>query len=92
VFVLSEELRNAEDGHMMWVSDPGRLHPRHERFVAEFVLDCNATAAYRRTGYRARGHAAEVNASRLRRRPDVKRAIVERVKRLLATVNAAAAD
>ena len=29
----------------------------------------------RRAGYRARGHAAEVNASRLRRRPDVTAAI-----------------
>ena len=47
------------------------LRPRHKRFVEEYVKDWNATAAYRRAGYRARGHAAESNASRLRKRPDV---------------------
>lgn len=73
---------------MLRVSDSGRLRPRHERFIAEFLIDCNATAAYKRAGYRARGHAAEVNASRLRHRPDVKRAIAERFAALLDAVNA----
>lgn len=35
---------------------------RHERFVAEYLIDLNKTAAYKRAGYRARGHSAEVNA------------------------------
>jgi hypothetical protein len=77
-------LRNAEG-----VTAFGGLRPRHQLFVSEFLIDCNATAAYKRTGcYRARGHAAEVNASRIRRRPDVKRALAERFAALLAAFNA----
>jgi hypothetical protein len=30
---------------MLRVSDFDRLHPRHERFVSEFFIDGNATAA-----------------------------------------------
>jgi phage terminase small subunit len=56
------------------------MHPRHARFVEEYARDWNATAAYKRAGYRARGHAAEVNASRLRRRPDVAAACAERLR------------
>jgi phage terminase small subunit len=48
---------------------------KHARFVCEYLIDLNATAAYKRTGYRARGHAAEANASRLLKRPDVRRAV-----------------
>jgi phage terminase small subunit len=47
------------------------VQPKHHRFVEEYAKDGNATAAYRRAGYRARGHSAEINASRLRKRPDV---------------------
>jgi phage terminase small subunit len=39
-----------------------RLRPRHQRFVEEYARDWNATAAYKRAGYRALGHAADVNA------------------------------
>jgi hypothetical protein len=83
-------LRNAEESkQMLRGSDFDRLRPRHQLFVSEFLIDCNATAAYKRTGcYRARGHAAEVNASRLRRRPDVKRALAERFAAMVAAVNA----
>jgi phage terminase small subunit len=41
------------------------LTPKQERFVEEYLLDLNATAAYKRAGYRARGRAAENAASRL---------------------------
>jgi phage terminase small subunit len=51
------------------------MRPQHSRFVAEYACDWNATAAYKRAGFRARGHAAEVNASRLLRRPDVAQAV-----------------
>src|SRR6266849_4579911 len=47
------------------------LLPRHRRFVEEYTRNCNATAAYKRAGYRAVGHSAEANASRLHHRPDV---------------------
>ncbi len=41
------------------------LTPKQERFVAEYLVDLNATAAYRRAGYKARGRSAENAASRL---------------------------
>jgi hypothetical protein len=34
------------------------MRSRHQRFVEEYAKDWNATAAYRRAGYRARGHSA----------------------------------
>jgi phage terminase small subunit len=56
---------------MLTKVDLSALRPRHQRFVEEIARDWNATPAYKRAGYRAIGHAAEVNASRLHRRPDV---------------------
>ena len=41
------------------------LNPRQSRFVDEYLIDMNATAAYKRAGYAARGKSAEANASRL---------------------------
>ncbi len=41
------------------------LTPKQERFVQEYLIDLNATAAYKRAGYEAKGNSAEVNASRL---------------------------
>jgi len=62
------------------------MRPQHQQFVDELAKDWNATAAYKRAGYRARGHGAEVNASRLlRKHPEVKAA----ARRLLAAQLAA---
>ncbi|HEY3279760.1 MAG TPA: terminase small subunit [Gemmatimonadales bacterium] len=55
-------------------SEPGSLplaNARHERFCQEYLIDRNATAAYQRAGYRANGHAAEVGASQILRKPQV---------------------
>lgn len=41
------------------------LTPKQQRFVDEYLIDLNATAAYKRAGYVAEGNSAEVNASRL---------------------------
>ncbi|NML34528.1 terminase small subunit [Paraburkholderia antibiotica] len=41
------------------------------RFVAEFLKDRNASAAYQRAGYAARGNSAETAASRLLRDPEI---------------------
>src|SRR6185503_20874104 len=49
------------------------LSPRHERFVAEYLKDGNATQAYRRAGYALRG--AQQSASRLLRDPRIEAAI-----------------
>jgi len=51
--------------------------PKQQRFVEEYLIDLNATAAYRRAGYAAKGNAAEVNAARLLRNAQVQAAIVE---------------
>jgi hypothetical protein len=52
------------------------LRPKHRRFVQEYWRNrCNATKAYQLAGYDGLGHTAEVNASRIARRPDVAAAI-----------------
>lgn len=43
----------------------------HERFAHEYVIDLNATQAYIRAGYKAKGNAAEAAASRLLRNVQV---------------------
>lgn len=56
-------------------SEPAELTPRQRRFAAEYCVDLNATAAYVRAGYRARGNSAEVSACRLLRNAKVQEAI-----------------
>lgn len=51
------------------------MTPKQEAFVREYLIDLNATASYRRAGYAAKGHAAEVNASLLLRNTEVASAI-----------------
>lgn len=41
------------------------LTAKQERFVAEYLIDLNAAAAYRRAGYKSKGEAAKANAARL---------------------------
>lgn len=47
------------------------LTPKQAAFVREYLIDLNATQAYIRAGYAARGNAAEVSASQLLRNPKV---------------------
>ena len=51
------------------------LTPKQARFVAEYLIDLNATAAYKRAGYDAKGNAAEAGASRLLSNAKVAQAI-----------------
>src|SRR5262245_14900855 len=52
------------------------LTPRQQRFVEEYLIDLNATAAYRRAGYEAKSNsAAAASASALLRNPKVAAAI-----------------
>lgn len=53
------------------------LTPKQQRFAEEYLVDFNATAAYGRAGYAARGNSAEVSASKLLRNPKVQAAIAE---------------
>lgn len=62
------------------------LVPKQQRFVEEYLIDLNATAAYKRAGYAAEGNAAESAASRLlssvKVQEAVKKAMDERRKRV----------
>lgn len=51
------------------------MTPKQEAFVREYLVDLNATAAYKRAGYTAKGNSAEVNAARLLRNAQVADAI-----------------
>lgn len=51
------------------------MTPKQEAFVREYLIDLNATAAYRRAGYAAKGNAAEVGAHQLLRNPKVAAAV-----------------
>lgn len=50
------------------------LNPRQQIFAHEYLIDLNATAAYKRAGYRGKGHAAESAAARMLRNVEVKKA------------------
>lgn len=67
------------------------LTDRQRRFVEEFLADGNATAAYKRAGYKAGGNSAESAASRLLRNVQVAEAIAaaqkERSQRTLVTAD-----
>lgn len=56
------------------------LNEKQQRFVDEYLIDLNATAAYKRAGYEAEGNAAEVNACRLLSNAKVAEAIAKRMK------------
>ena len=52
-----------------------RLTDQQRRFVEEYLIDLNASAAYKRAGYKAKGNSAEVAATRLLRNVQVQDAI-----------------
>lgn len=76
----------AREAHDHMKSEPERhagnqpLTLKQQRFVEEMLVDLNATAAYRRAGYAARGNAAEVNAARLLRNAQVARAVAKALR------------
>ncbi|HCR4016143.1 TPA: terminase small subunit [Morganella morganii] len=53
------------------------LNDMQARFVTEYLIDLNRTAAYKRAGYKGEGNTAYVNASRLLRNAKVSKAITE---------------
>jgi len=67
------------------MAEPKKLNRRQEEFVRHYLLDLNASAAYVRAGFRARGNSAEVSAARLLRNAQVaeaiERAMAERSER-----------
>lgn len=57
------------------------LTPQQSRFVDEYLLDLNATAAYKRAGYKGQGRSAENAASRLLGNVGVQAAIDVAIKK-----------
>jgi phage terminase small subunit len=47
------------------------MNAKQKRFAEEYLIDLNATAAYKRAGYTAKGASSDVNASKLLRNPKV---------------------
>ena len=69
------------------------LNPMQQRFVAEYLKDpTNATQAYIRAGYKARGHSAEVNAARLLSSAEVAAAVASGQAKLLAKAETTAEE
>nr|WP_299241410.1 terminase small subunit [uncultured Halomonas sp.] len=56
-----------------------KLTPKQQRFVDEYLVDLNGSAAYKRAGYKATGNAAEVEAHRLLRNPKIEALIQQRM-------------
>jgi phage terminase small subunit len=69
----------------MAYASPYGLSDLQWRFVQEYLLDLNATAAYKRAGYKSTGNAAESGASRLLRHAKVAVAVQTEKARLAAT-------
>lgn len=73
-----------------------RLTSKQRRFVQEYLIDLNATAAYKRAGYKGHGNVAEVNAHRLLRHAQVAAAVQvaqdARAQRLQLTQDAVLAE
>jgi phage terminase small subunit len=67
---------------------PAELTLKQQRFAAEYCIDLNATAAYSRAGYAARGNSAEAAASRLLSNVKVQQAIQERERKLISRCEA----
>lgn len=67
----------------------GRVNAKHERFVAEYLIDLNATQAAIRAGYSEK--TANREGSRLLSNADIAKAIAERKERQLATADLTAA-
>lgn len=60
-----------------------KLNLKHQRFVAEYLIDMNATAAYKRAGYKATPRSAAANAAKLLTNPNISAAIEKAQGRLL---------
>jgi phage terminase small subunit len=68
------------------------LTPKQNAFVAEYLVDRNATRAAERAGYRGKPHTLEVTGSDLLRHPEVRRCIDEALARRAARVEVKADD
>ena len=56
------------------------LTPKQKRFADEYLIDLNATAAYKRSGYKGTGHVAESSAAEILSNLEVSEYIADRMK------------
>lgn len=56
------------------------LTPKQKRFADEYLIDLNATAAYKRAGYKGTGHVAESSAAEILSNLEVGKYIAARMK------------
>ena len=70
--------------------DNSKLALRQRRFAEEYCIDLNATAAYLRAGYTARGNSAEAAASRLLSNVKVQSIIEQKQKEITRRCEVAA--
>lgn len=61
-------------------SKPRKLTPKQERFVDEYLIDLNASAAYRRAYVGAKESSSRVQASRMLADPNIASRIAKRMK------------
>ena len=59
---------------------PRKLTDKQQRFISEYLLDLNATAAYKRAGYKGSQKALEAHAARMVGNGRVQAAIQEALK------------
>lgn len=63
------------------------LPPKVQRFILEYLIDFNGSAAYQRAGYKATGNSAEVNARRLLRNAQVSAEIARAQEKTLTKLD-----
>jgi phage terminase small subunit len=70
-----------------------KLSAKHERFVAEYLVDLNAAAAYRRAGYKAKDdHTAAANAARLIAKDSIQQTITAAAAKVIDKLEVDAAN
>lgn len=68
------------------------LTDRQQRFVSEYMKDCDGQAAYLRAGYKTNAAAAKVNAHRLLRKPEISAAIAAKQAEIAQQCSVSAQD
>jgi phage terminase small subunit len=58
-----------------------RITLKQQRFADEYLIDLNATAAYKRAGYKGVGHVAESSAAEILSNPEVQDYVKLRMKK-----------
>lgn len=79
---MAESTKLAKPSPFARRNDPTRWTTKQRRFVEEYMVDFNATAAARRAGYSASRPGLAITATNLMSRPNIRAAIDERLEAL----------